>query len=197
FKEYILEKDERIASWLGLESTELVTVVRKTIELYEWISYKKLSKQQITSIEELFYYGSEESSDIGKTNTEKQEILLSTECGTLDYVEKQESSNKENAKNSDIKMERTCITKDSHIGNKMEEIKWASNKNTKGKSVNKKEDTEMVQICENSKEIEDIKKTELGDIGEEELHTQPEEPKKDNKYIPLTNMLEENIDRNA
>ncbi|CAG8478699.1 1812_t:CDS:2, partial [Gigaspora rosea] len=57
FKEFSLDKDERVVSWLGLEQ----------------------AKQQTTAIEDSFYYGSEENPDTTNSTTESQEILLISE----------------------------------------------------------------------------------------------------------------------
>ncbi|CAG8762654.1 22582_t:CDS:2, partial [Gigaspora margarita] len=80
-------KDKNIASWLGIDLPETVYIVKKAIESYDWINYKKSCNKQVQPEEEIFIMGVENEPETkGCTAISKRkEVLLDVECGIHDY----------------------------------------------------------------------------------------------------------------
>ena len=81
----VLIKNKRIASWLGISQLEHVTIMRKAIETYDWISYKQSTQQEVLDVEVQYRSGECNTAQNNTTQVTEQNILLITENGTYDY----------------------------------------------------------------------------------------------------------------
>ncbi|CAG8643515.1 7738_t:CDS:2, partial [Gigaspora margarita] len=96
-----------IAAGLGIDQPEVVYLIKKAIEVYNWINYKKSCNKPVTIDKKIFALRVEQKS--GKNNESKvrQKILLETEYGIEDYSMKE-------IENLLIKIEDSSLEKNIH-----------------------------------------------------------------------------------
>ncbi|CAG8830255.1 12175_t:CDS:1, partial [Gigaspora margarita] len=92
FQEYSnrsLTIDRNIAAWLDIDQLEVVFLIRKAIEVYNWINYKKLYNKLVTMDEKIFALEVEQEPSKNNESKVRQKILLETEYGIEDYDTKE------------------------------------------------------------------------------------------------------------
>ncbi|CAG8671152.1 15218_t:CDS:2, partial [Gigaspora rosea] len=165
-------------------------------KLYDWISYKKSRKQQTTSIEDSFYYSSEESPDtinlanrkarnstsIGLASSNQNEYEVRIQKQEDVRVEIQEDGGLKSC-NTKYKMEDTEVIKFDGGKNKTE-----GDRNSSGMAT-MSVDMEAIGIKEDT--VPDTKKAGAGIKGKMEVQTQPSVAQKDSTYTHNTNMVAE------
>ncbi|CAG8830530.1 36643_t:CDS:2 [Gigaspora margarita] len=95
-EENVLRRNKCIATWLKLYNPGLVTIIRKTNEIYSNIAYKQLAENPLSQ-EELNFIKFRDKIELStvkvihitrekqKKLAQKKKLLVGNECGTIDY----------------------------------------------------------------------------------------------------------------
>ena len=213
----VLVKDKRIASWLGISQPEHVTIMRKAIETYDWISYKQSTQQEVLDVEVQYRNGECNTAQNNTIQVTEQNILLITENGTYDYgtdeMMAQISANRLNKEIKDpdgIKSTRednpstkTTINSKNNSGNKMEETAKETEMklNTSETHVNTGKETietEEPEGIKNTRE-KNLKKeneTNSNNTGHKKKETLKETETKSNTSEIYLNIVKETAEKN-
>ena len=86
----ILTKDQKIATWLGIDAVEVVSLIRRTTEIFDWLRHKEATGK-VLSTDELDLYNQplcrqeNKAKEPIRKEADIKKMLLLTECGIVDY----------------------------------------------------------------------------------------------------------------